>query len=167
MFVLIVRILLVLNGLLIAKLGRMYYGTVSLGASTKTLPVLANLLLPGIVDQGEVVAQILYPFLGMSYFALSAISLLAAATFGPFEASVVLLVIAIVIHIANSVMRLKFPEKLAKHYRQDIILRTLPEPLSIPNPLALFNHVTPSPPFIYRVTYSVGTQIWCVLDDPM
>ena len=122
MFVLIVRIMLVLNALLIGKVGYMYYNTLNVGSSTKTLPVLANLLLPGVLDQGEVVAQIIYPFMGMCYLASSAIALLAAVTFGPFEASVVLLAIGSIFHIANSVMRLKFPERLKKHYRRVVIL---------------------------------------------
>ena len=163
MSVLIVRILLILNALLSGKLGYMYYNTVSVGSSTETLSVLANLLHPGLLDQGEVVAQILYPFMGVSYFAVTAINLLAGVTFGPFEASGVLLVDGIVLHIANSIMRLRFPERVKKHYRRDIILsHTLPEPPPMLNPRTSFNHVGYLPPFITLpfirpVTHRVGT----------
>ena len=130
MFVLIVRILLILHGLYLGKVGYMYYNTVSVGASAATLPHLAKMFLPGVLDKGEVVHQMLYPFLGITSFVLSAIGLLAAVSFGPFEASVVLLVKGIGLHIGISILRLRLPERLKKHYRRDIILpHTLPEPL--------------------------------------
>ena len=125
MFVLIARILLILHALVGAKLGYMYCNTVFVGASTETLPVLAKLYLPGLVDQGGIV-QAIYPALGLCVLSSGAMDLLAAVTFGPFEASVVLLLNGIFVQIAMGMLRLRVPEKVKKLYRRDIILsRTL------------------------------------------
>jgi hypothetical protein len=110
------RIILVVNGLLLAKIGVEYMRGVFAGSTASQLPTLSGLFLPSVFYEGSTLALLL-PFLSCTYMTVSGLNILAAATFGSFEAASVLLLTGIVFHAGMAAARLNVPAKLAALYQ--------------------------------------------------